>query len=435
MELAVDLAGEDARLAGGELEALAAHQLEQHDELELAAALYLPGVGALGVVDADGDVADQLGVQARLHLAGGELRAALPGERRGVDADGYRQRRLVDGDHGQRARIVGVGDRLADRHVGEAAEGDDLPGAGLLGADALQRVGDEELGDVGPLDRAVGAAPGDPLAGADRAVADAAEREAAEVGRGVEIGDLGLERVPGIELGRGDALSDEVEEGGEVLALRAGLERRLPGPGVGVDDWELDLLLVGVEVEEQLVDLVDHLVDPGVRPVDLVDDEDQRQPGLERFAQHEAGLRQRALRGVDEEQGPVDHRQAALDLAAEVRVAGGVDDVELGLPVADGGVLGENGDALLALEVHRVHDPLGHVLAAAKGARLPEHGVDQRRLAVVDVGDDRQVPQVGSPLHEASERTGRAASPGCGGVWWVLIRLLRSFDRRVAVAP
>ena len=41
---------------------------------------------------------------------------------------------------------------------------------------------------------------------------------------------------------------------------------------------------------------------------------------------------------------------------------GRVDDVDLRLAVADRGVLGEDRDALLALEVHRVHHPLGDVL-------------------------------------------------------------------------
>ena len=62
------------------------------------------------------------------------------------------------------------------------------------------------------------------------------------------------------------------------------------------------------------------------------------------------------------------------------------------------GALGKpkRGVGRLALEVHRVHDALGDVGALAKGARLPEHRVDQRRLAVVDVRDDRHVAQVGT---------------------------------------
>ena len=115
---------------------------------------------------------------------------------------------------------------------------------------------------------------------------------------------------------------------------------------------------------------------------------------LQRLAQHEPRLRQRPLGGVDEQQHAVDHRQAALDLAAEVGVAGRVDDVQLDVPVAQRGVLGEDRDALLALQIHRVEHPRGHVLADAKGARLPQHRVDQRGLAVVDVRDDRDVPYV-----------------------------------------
>jgi hypothetical protein len=43
------------------------------------------------------------------------------------------------------------------------------------------------------------------------------------------------------------------------VALDARLGAEPARPGVGVDDRELDLVLVGVEVEEELVDLVDDL--------------------------------------------------------------------------------------------------------------------------------------------------------------------------------
>ena len=58
--LAVDLLRQHLRLADRELEALAAHQLDEHRELELAAALHLPGVRARGGEDAQRDVADEL---------------------------------------------------------------------------------------------------------------------------------------------------------------------------------------------------------------------------------------------------------------------------------------------------------------------------------------------------------------------------------------
>ena len=59
--------------------------------------------------------------------------------------------------------------------------------------------------------------------------------------------------------------------------------------------------------------------------------------------------------------------------------------------VVHGRVLGQNRDAALALELVRVHDPLGHPLVRPEDAALVEQRVDQRRLAVVDVGDDGDV--------------------------------------------
>src|SRR5262249_22963774 len=59
--------------------------------------------------------------------------------------------------------------------------------------------------------------------------------------------------------------------------------------------------------------------------------------------------------------------------------------------VVDGRVLGHDGDALLALQVHRIHDSLGDGLVFAEEPGLPEHGVEQSGLAVVDVGDDCNV--------------------------------------------
>ena len=73
---------------------------------------------------------------------------------------------------------------------------------------------------------------------------------------------------------------------------------------------------------------VDYLVDAGVGAVCLVDGEDDGQPSFECFAQNEPGLRQGPFAGVDEEDDTVDHGEAAFDFAAEVGVAGGVDDVD-----------------------------------------------------------------------------------------------------------
>ena len=203
---------------------------------------------------------------------------------------------------------------------------------------------------------------------------------------------------------RGHGRKERLEQRLEILPGHVGVERRLPGARVRVDDRELDLLLVGVEVEEQRVDLVHDLRDARVGPVDLVDDQDHVQLQLERLAQHEARLGQWPLAGVDQQQHAVDHRQAALDLAAEVGVPGCVDDVDLRPAVADGGVLGQDRDALLALEIPGIEHAILHRLVLTEGPGLPQHRVDERRLAVVDVRDDRHVADVCAFCHTCSVR-------------------------------
>jgi hypothetical protein len=60
--------------------------------------------------------------------------------------------------------------------------------------------------------------------------------------------------------------------------------------------------------------------------------------------------------------------------------------------VAYGGVLGQDGDALFSLQIHRVQNALLNGLADSKGSGLPKHGVNKGRLAMVDMGDNGNVP-------------------------------------------
>ena len=128
-----------------------------------------------------------------------------------------------------------------------------------------------------------------------------------------------------------------------------------------------------------------------------------------RLLEDVARLRQRALGRVHEEQHRVDHQERALHLAAEVGVARRVHDVQAEAVVVHGRLLGEDRDALLALEVARVHDPVHDGLVGAERAGLAEHRVDQRGLAVVHVRDDGDVAQVGA------DRGGHGGA-GDGGV-------------------
>jgi hypothetical protein len=164
--------------------------------------------------------------------------------------------------------------------------------------------------------------------------------------------------------------------------------------GDGVDGGEIHLLVAGLEVAEEVEHLGEDLVRAGVAAIDLVDDDDDREAALEALREDEARLRERPFRGVDEEQRPVGHHQRALDLTTEIGVAGGIDDVDLDALVPDAGVLREDGDAALFLEIVRVHHPFGDDLVVSEGAGLAKNEIHERGLAMVDVGDDGDVTEI-----------------------------------------
>ena len=129
-------------------------------------------------------------------------------------------------------------------------------------------------------------------------------------------------------------------------------------------------MLVGVEVDEQVVDLVENFLAARVVLVDLVDEDDRDEFVFEGLRQHEAGLRHRALRRVDQQENAVRHGQDAFHLTAEVRVPGRVDDVDLDAAVFDDGVLREDGDAPLAFQVIGVEDAIHRLLVLPEDASL-----------------------------------------------------------------
>ncbi len=96
---------------------------------------------------------------------------------------------------------------------------------------------------------------------------------------------------------------------------------------------------------------------------------------------------------IDQQDNAVDHAENTLHFAAEVGVAGGVDDIDPGVVPLDAGALGKNGDAAFFFEVIRIHRALFNALVVAEGAGLAEKLVNKGGFAVIDVRDDGDVTQ------------------------------------------
>ncbi len=178
-----------------------------------------------------------------------------------------------------------------------------------------------------------------------------------------------------------------------VGAHHAGLGRRPAVEGRGVDHREIELVLGRAELVHEVEGLAHHPVGARAVAIDLVHHHDGLQALRQRLARHEARLRHRPLDRIHQQQHAIDHRQHALDLAAEIRVTRRVDDVDVDAVVIDRRVLGEDRDAAFLLDVARVHHALDDVLVLGERARLLQELVDQGGLAVVDVRDDRDVAE------------------------------------------
>ena len=220
----------------------------------------------------------------------------------------------------------------------------------------------------------------------------AADGDPADVIARVEVRHEQLQRRVRIATRRRHVLEDGIEQGPQILPFAVLIRRRRALPGVRVEHRKLQLVFGRIEIDEQVVDLVQHFLGARVRAIDLVDDDNGRQPPFQRLPQDEPGLRERAFRRVDQQHHAVDHRQRSFHLAAEIRVARRVDDVDEDVLVVNGGVLRHDGDPALALEIVAVHRALGDALVGAERAALMKERIDQCGLAVVDVRDDGDIP-------------------------------------------
>ena len=150
----------------------------------------------------------------------------------------------------------------------------------------------------------------------------------------------------------------------------------------------------GVQADDGF-DLLANPLRFGGRQIDLVDHRNNFQVVVQRQVGVGQRLRLHTLRGVHHQQRALAGLQAARNLVGEIHVARRIDQIELILVAVVGAVVQADrvrldGDAALALQVHRVQH-LFHHFARRKRAGRFQQPVRQRGLAVVDVRNDREI--------------------------------------------
>ncbi len=200
-------------------------------------------------------------------------------------------------------------------------------------------------------------------------------------------GQVVRDRRGAVHQGRQDAGVDVGEGFGGPLVRRAAGDPGVRGARAGDVGERRDVR------GEQAPDVGEEAVGACAGPVDLVDEDQRGQPQPPEGAHQHPGPRLYALHGGQQEHRAVEDLQGALDLGDEVGVAGGVDQVDLGVADREGGDGGTDGDAAAALDRAVVRKGVSGVDAAepVDGAVVEEQPLGEAGLTGVDVGQDADV--------------------------------------------
>ena len=321
--------------------------------------------------------------------------AADERRRRRLEHDGKRRR--IDLDRVEGDGVLGVGVDVADVGALDADDSSDVARFNDVAFLAAEVVEGKQLANRRSRLAAIVLHDEDGVTRVNRSGIHAADADASDVLGVIDRHALHGERTVGIDLGSGHVVENHVEQRVHVVVVVGGVKACEAVHGARVYHVlhrELELLVVCAEVRHQVEAVVVSLLRIGTGAVDLVHHDHDGKARLDSVTQHEARLGHGAFERVDEKQRAVSHLEHALDLAAEVGMARGVDDVDLHALVLDGDVLRQNGDAALALLVVGVEHALLDLLILAEGIGRAQKLVDEGRLAVVDVSDDGDVANV-----------------------------------------
>ncbi len=194
------------------------------------------------------------------------------------------------------------------------------------------------------------------------------------------------------------------------MSARSGASSRPLGAGHPLDDCLEQLrnagALLGGDRQNLLApgpDQVDDLLGSPLRlrpgQVDLVEDRDDFEAGVERQEEIGERLSLDPLRRIHDEDRAFAGGEGPGHFVGEVHVSRGVDQVEL-IVLAVGGTVAHSdsveldGDAALALEVHRVEQLLAHEALFDRTGGF-DQPVGQGALAVIDVCDNAEIADAG----------------------------------------
>ena len=122
-------------------------------------------------------------------------------------------------------------------------------------------------------------------------------------------------------------LENCIKERSHITLTNVGVERRIAVLGRSVNNRELNLILVCAKLDKEVEYLVDNLGRSCTGAVDFIDNNKNLFLEIKSFFKNKSCLRHAALEGVNKEQNSVNHGEDSLNLAAEIGMTRGVDNI------------------------------------------------------------------------------------------------------------
>ena len=252
--------------------------------MQLAASADLEAVCGISRFDLQADIDFQLFFKTFLQVAGSDVFAALSRKRALVDMEIHAQGRLFDGDARHRQHMVSDTERLTDGDVRDTGDHDDITAVCLFHTHTGQPLVDEDLRSLFVSHIAFVIADDDRLLCLQRSLEDTSDAQASDVFVIGQGRDLHLQWfLVQIRIWF-TVTQDRLKQRLDAVAWRIHVVLDDAFSGDAIENREIQLFIAGIQIQEQLIDLIDDFLCPLVFLVDLVDQQDRTQSVFQRLA-------------------------------------------------------------------------------------------------------------------------------------------------------
>ena len=291
------LAQDDLRLAHLQFIAFPAHGFNQNGKMQLAPALHDKGIRVFRFFHPHSHVSLYFFHQTVPQVTAGHVLALFACKGTVVYQEFHGQGRLVDLDAFQRFRLFRIRNGIADLHIAQTDQRHDIAGLYLRGFHPFQALVSVKAADLFDSSFLL-VQQRDLLPVFNRSPHHAAYHDAPYIGVIVQGVGQHLQRPVRIHIRRGNGIQNHLEQRFQVITFVVHGQFCNTGTGRGVYNRELQLFIIGFQLDEQVQHFVHHFRGALVRAVDLIDDHDGLQMFLQRLTQHIFCLGHGAFVGV-----------------------------------------------------------------------------------------------------------------------------------------